>query len=910
MFLLKSQINTHYGRPNLTFCVFKETFRKMSKTPNFVAKKSVTKEINVLENLINKYESKLLYNSTIEGKRIKLGYKRNTVLMFKMERYNKKIKNTLASIQPLPISLKYLSKELEGTEDEFIQKSYDTENVTSEKLVQFPYSNSDPVTEQKNIEKEVTNEDRANTIANEILRRHELSKDIKNWMTSYDNFEYDLVDKFEELDNWKINYGTPDPESKISNVPCGGCGALLHCKDTAIPGYIPSEIFKNYWKKGAANLEAIICQRCYFLREYNLSLQVRVSSDDYPKILTTICGKRALVILMVDLMDFPCSIWPGIADILGPNIPIVVVGNKIDLLPKDDTNFLKCVKQNLLNYIKLSGFATCNIIHTALISAKTGYGIEGLITSLQSLWKHKGDVYLVGCTNVGKSSLFNALLQSDYCKIQASDLIQRATTSQWPGTTLNLLKFPIMRPSAVRLYLRHQRMQVLQQVTAEENRMRSEQVKEFNDAKYATLIGHIGQTYSKLKDDEDKTKDLFSMQGNSNASGKLKMGINESHPDYALTRWCFDTPGVVQPDQILHLLTAEELMNTLPKQLIRPETFCVKAGTSLFIAGLARLDYLNGPGSVRSNELPITVCPLKEADMIYKECIGTELFKVPSDDKDRLTRWPGLESSTPFTVTGPKMYQTLSNLMAPDLPNMKSYNELVQLLKTHICPPPSEIADNTDFQPEFKTKANQFLTIYVNFLAGFDYDNQFRRTKDHANADYLFRFPAEARRGNDTYDEINVESVLQIQQLETLPVKIHEIRKGSRNDTMLNKVYMALQSGNKLPDGYPAAEMELIGMSNSDDNIVQDKEELPINGNHNVTNGDGISNAQPVESKNLTSTTWWIAINCAPDKNYKFQAWTPQKRGIYIRDCLLPKAVSLRGARIRFSVAYKAHKFI
>ncbi|KAJ8927563.1 hypothetical protein NQ314_019958 [Rhamnusium bicolor] len=40
-----------------------------------------------------------------------------------------------------------------------------------------------------------------------------------------------------------------------------------------------------------------------------------------------------------------------------------------------------------------------------------------------------------------------------------------------------------------------------------------------------------------------------------------------------------------------------------------------------------------------------------------------------------------------------------------------------------------------------------------------------------------------------------------------------------------------------------------IGIFNSDDNIVQDKEELPIDGSHNVTNGDGISNIQPVESK-------------------------------------------------------------
>lgn len=31
-------------------------------------------------------------------------------------------------------------------------------------------------------------------------------------------------------------YGTPDPTVPITNTPCAGCGALLHCHDPAIPG--------------------------------------------------------------------------------------------------------------------------------------------------------------------------------------------------------------------------------------------------------------------------------------------------------------------------------------------------------------------------------------------------------------------------------------------------------------------------------------------------------------------------------------------------------------------------------------------------------------------------------------------------------------------------------------------------
>lgn len=38
---------------------------------------------------------------------------------------------------------------------------------------------------------------------------------------------------------------------------------------------------------------------------------------------------KSLVLLMVDLLDFPCSIWPGIVDIIGPERPLFIVANKV-----------------------------------------------------------------------------------------------------------------------------------------------------------------------------------------------------------------------------------------------------------------------------------------------------------------------------------------------------------------------------------------------------------------------------------------------------------------------------------------------------------------------------------------------------------------------------------------------------
>lgn len=229
-------------------------------------------------------------------------------------------------------------------------------------------------------------------------------------------------------------------------MPCHGCGALLQCASSGLPGYLPSELFKKRTKK---ELSTIVCQRCHFLKTYNTAINLTVTPEEYIKMISSIQDKYALAILMVDLLDFPCSIWPGIADILGDKRPIIVVGNKVDLLPKDCPGYLENVKKSLLSSLEKQGINQMNVKHVHLLSAQTGYGVEELITKLQNIWHYKGDVYVVGCTNVGKSTLFNALLRSDYCKVKAKSLVHKATASMWPGTTLQLLKFPIMRPSGM-----------------------------------------------------------------------------------------------------------------------------------------------------------------------------------------------------------------------------------------------------------------------------------------------------------------------------------------------------------------------------------------------------------------------------------------------------------------------------
>jgi len=123
------------------------------------------------------------------------------------------------------------------------------------------------------------------------------------------------VDSFE--DEHLLDFMTStdhEPRIPASNVPCGGCGAMLHCQDPGYPGFIPVDCF---YKVSPMHLRAQICQRCYILKHHKKALQLDVSPDEYPRILQQIKEKRALVILIVDLMDFPCSIWPHLNDIIG-----------------------------------------------------------------------------------------------------------------------------------------------------------------------------------------------------------------------------------------------------------------------------------------------------------------------------------------------------------------------------------------------------------------------------------------------------------------------------------------------------------------------------------------------------------------------------------------------------------------
>lgn len=212
-----------------------------------------------------------------------------------------------------------------------------------------------------------------------------------------------------------------------------------------------------------AEQPSILCARCYSLRHYGhiISQQSERALPSFD--LTKKVGKkiklqkyrRAVVLCVVDLADFDGSLPKAALQELLPGLEqgqsqaaqgyrLIIAASKVDLLPSQATAarlqawiYRRCRQANL---------PPPAAVH--LISSVKGTGVKNLLTSIQEMVGMRGDVWVVGAQNAGKSSLINAMQKLAGMRGGG----QQLTTAAHPGTTLGMLKVGGLLQSGCRMW--------------------------------------------------------------------------------------------------------------------------------------------------------------------------------------------------------------------------------------------------------------------------------------------------------------------------------------------------------------------------------------------------------------------------------------------------------------------------
>lgn len=314
----------------------------------------------------------------------------------------------------------------------------------------------------------------------------------------------------------------------MDDIICIGCGAKLQADDPQKAGYLPKSALE---KAQMTDAEDIYCQRCFRLRHYNEIMPVDLNNDDFLALLNSLATKKALIVNVVDLFDFSNSLLASLKRFVGDN-EFILVGNKFDLFPKNSRQ--SKIKDWMRQEANRMGLHPQKIF---LISAARQKHLENLIAYLNKA-SQKQDIYFVGMTNVGKSTLINAIID------KMGDIKDLITTSRFPGTTLDQIKIPL------------------------EN-------------------GH----------------------------------------------YLVDTPGIMSNNQLATHLSAKDLEIVSPKKPLKPATYQLLPGNTIFLGGLGRIDYLKGKSTsftiYTARGVTLHRTKTANADEFYQKHVS-ELLTPPS----------------------------------------------------------------------------------------------------------------------------------------------------------------------------------------------------------------------------------------------------------------------------------------
>ena len=203
---------------------------------------------------------------------------------------------------------------------------------------------------------------------------------------------------------------------------CLGCGATIQTDNPNEKGYIDKAIYLK-------RKDDFYCQRCFALRHYNRNLEYPFNNELYLKNIEKIKKDKGLIIYVIDLFDLEGSLIDNINQLFNTDNLLIVL-NKVDLY-LDSLNLHK-VEMYVRQYLKKR---KVKYIDLQIMSSFKASHILSLLDKIKQYKKNR-NVYFVGMTNVGKSSIINQIIKSF---THNKDLI---TVSNTMNTTVDNIYIP------------------------------------------------------------------------------------------------------------------------------------------------------------------------------------------------------------------------------------------------------------------------------------------------------------------------------------------------------------------------------------------------------------------------------------------------------------------------------------
>lgn len=199
---------------------------------------------------------------------------------------------------------------------------------------------------------------------------------------------------------------------------CIGCGVKKQTENIDEVGYVKQ-------------FEHQLCVRCHEIKNFNKLPTVNLENEEFEKILYNVGQSGNLVVWILDIFDLQGSYLEKVESYLSNN-KVILVANKTDLIPKAVSP--RKQRQWFIDSID----ADINVVDVLLTSAKSKKNVDDLIGMIKHYTKE--DVYFIGATNTGKSSLINAIIKS-----QTPNSQRQVTTSPYAGTTLSTINIPLTK---------------------------------------------------------------------------------------------------------------------------------------------------------------------------------------------------------------------------------------------------------------------------------------------------------------------------------------------------------------------------------------------------------------------------------------------------------------------------------